>query len=151
MQVSCFGFDWAIVERYEDTESLVDEIIMSDRIDDHAVYLPDGMWLSDGWTQHFEAAEELEALSGDAVIAVREVIPTGEAVDELGMCDLTEGCNFLSVSPDTVRGLSGQFESFCAGADFAGLSDDTRQWVAQWADAFSYFASRSLGVIGHIG
>ena len=157
MQVSCFGLDWAEVLKRPTARAVVEEMLHDD-IDDFAIDVPNGLWMSDSWMQHFEAAEELDALQNDLdagmaghVEQIRQIVCSGVALDELGICDLTEGCNFLSMSPQQVQAMAGHFNALRESAYFEGLSSDTRDWLEQWRGALEFCVTRQLGLIGHAG
>jgi hypothetical protein len=59
MQITARCFDWAEVQKRTSPEQIVEEMIHTDDIDIYAKELPDGIWMSDSATQHFETAEHL--------------------------------------------------------------------------------------------
>ena len=146
-------------------KTIVEEMIETDDIDLYATYLPDEIWRSDSATQHFEAAEALSDLlkavepSGrDALSSVTQLISTGESIDELGLSPLTDGCYFVSISPERVAALDAAFSSLDL-QKLAGLYSEYRseppaefvEWVTQWRDAIRYVKERGLGLIGYCG
>ena len=111
MQVSCFGLDWTEVQKRPDARAVVEEMIYGDAGDRYVRALPEGMWTSDSATLHFESADLLLAdwpetndqSQDEALRALSELITTGDAIDELGISPLTEGCYFLSSSTTCSR------------------------------------------------
>ena len=67
-----------------------------------------------------------------------------------GFPPLTEGCYFISISPERVRSLLTSFEAL----DLNGiphLTEDAKEWIKQWQAALEYARAKGLGVIGHCG
>jgi hypothetical protein len=165
MQVSCFGFDWNEVRKRPNAGAIVEEMILTDDIDNYATSLPEEMWRSDSYTQHFEAAEGLSELAKsakasnrEAIALVAQLISTGESIDELGLGPLTDGCYFVSISPERVATLDAAFSSIdlpnlgelCSESKSEAASDLVA-WLTQWRDAIRYVKERGLGLIGHCG
>ena len=155
MQVSTFCFDWNEVLKRTSAEQIVEEMIETDDIDIYTKDLPDGVWMSDSAIQHFEAADEIElALSSSPdqpeLKDIATIISTGEALDELGISDLTDGCYFISISPSRIESLLQSFQQLDIEG-VSGLSSDTKNWIEQWKSALEYASSKGFGLIGHCG
>jgi hypothetical protein len=155
MQVSAFCFDWNEVLKRTSAEQIVEEMILTDDIDIYTKDLPDGIWMSDSAIQHFEAADEIEkaiavALDPPELKDIATVISTGEALDELGISDLTDGCYFISISPSRIELLLQSLRRLDVEG-VPGLSSDTKDWIGQWKSALEYASSKGFGLIGHCG
>ena len=155
MQVSTFCFDWNEVLKRTSAEQIVEEMIETDDIDIYTKDLPDGVWMSDSAIQHFEAADEIElALSSSPdqpeLKDIATIISTGEALDELGISDHTDGCYFISISPSRIESLLQSFQQLDIEG-VSGLSSDTKNWIEQWKSALEYASSKGFGLIGHCG
>ena len=155
MQVSAFCFDWSEVLKRTSAEQIVDEMICNDDIDIYTKDLPEGVWASDSASQHFEAAEQIR-LAIDTIPdrpelkEVATVISSGEALDELGISPLTEGCYFISISPSRIESLLPSFQRAVA-EEVPSLSSDTKDWIEQWRLALEYASIKGFGIIGHCG
>jgi hypothetical protein len=155
MQVSAFCVDWSEVQKRTSAEQIVDEMICNDDIDIYTSELPEGVWASDSASQHFEAAEQIE-LAIDAfpdrpeLKDVATVISFGEALDELGISPLTEGCYFISISPSRIETLLPSFQRMVSEG-VPSLSSDTKEWIEQWTLALEYASAKGFGIIGHCG
>lgn len=166
MQVTCIPFKWDEVEKRKVAQKIVDEMILTDDIDNYSVPLPDGVWTSDSGSQHFEVVEALYELSQtdkaedhDGLDEVRRLLSNeGPSIDELGIAALTDHCYYISMSPKTVARMAKVFGALDLGAlaeDAAeagdGSADEIEQWLKQWKDALAFAASKNLGLIGHCG
>lgn len=173
MQVSCFGFDWNEVGKRSDAQQIVNEMIHTDDIDIYAKYLPDTLWHSDSAHQYFSVAEAISTLQEHAppemkagLEAAATLISQGNAVDELGIGELTDGCYFISMSPERVAELHSAFSALdlsSLGALFAkirteslakSLPDVEADFVAylkQWAEALKFINENRCGIIVHCG
>ncbi|ODB99865.1 hypothetical protein A3197_05570 [Candidatus Thiodiazotropha endoloripes] len=118
MQVDCFCFNWEEVKKRSSAEQVVDEMISTDDIDIYSTSLPDGIWNSDSASQHFEVAEALgkftkdnysDEYSGADILA--SLISEGDSIDEIGLSPLTEGCYFISLSPNRVSSINKVFNN----------------------------------------
>ena len=130
-------------------------MIHTDDIDIYTKDLPDGVWMSDSAIQHFEAADEIEiAISASPDLTelkdIATIISTGEALDELGISALTEGCYFISISPSRIESLLQSFQRLDVER-VSELSIDTKEWIEQWRSALDYASSKGFGIIGHCG
>ncbi len=165
MEVTCFGLDWTEVRKRPDAQAVVEEMIESEDLDRFAQDLPDGMWRSESAAGHFEAAEALADLidavdpnQRGALETLTQLLSTGDSIDELGLGPLTEGCYFVSLSPERVAELHQAFASLDR-AQLAKLHEasrpestaDFRDWLEQWGSALSFALERGLGLIGHCG
>jgi hypothetical protein len=155
MQITAFCFDWVEVQKRTSAEQIVEEMIHTDDIDIYTKDLPDGVWTSDSASQHFEAAEQIELAVGASpdqpeLTDIATVISTGEALDELGISDLTDGCYFISISPSRIEPLLQSFQRLDVEG-VPGLSSDTKDWIEQWKSALEYASSKGFGLIGHCG
>ena len=155
MQITAFCFDWVEVQKRTSAEQIVEEMIHTDDIDIYTKDLPDGVWTSDSASQHFEAAEQIELAVGASLgqpelTDIATVISTGEALDELGISDLTDGCYFISISPSRIESLLQSFQRLDVEG-VPGLSSDTKDWIEQWKSALEYASSKGFGLIGHCG
>jgi len=165
MQVSCFGFDWKEVSKRPSAEVIVEEMIATDDVDLYATYLPDGLWKSDSPALHFEVAEVLSELlkmvdpaTRRPLSAISDLISDGESIDELGLASLTEGCYFISVSPERVASLSQAFSSVdikqleaLYQSKKSSVPSGFSSYVSQWESALHFVQERGLGLIGHCG
>jgi len=155
MQITAFCFDWVEVQKRTSAEQIVEEMIHTDDIDIYTKDLPDGVWTSDSASQHFEAAEQIELAVGASpdqpeLKDIATVISTGEALDELGISDLTDGCYFISISPSRIESLLQSFQRLDVEG-VPGLSSDTKDWIEQWKSALECASSKGFGLIGHCG
>ncbi len=155
MQVTAICFDWDEVQKRTSAEQIVEEMILTDDIDIYAKDLPRGIWMSDSAIQYFEAAEQIEMALGESsdqpdLKQIAAVISTRDALDELGISPLTEGCYFISISPSRVESLLQSFQRIDL-EKISGLSADAKQWIGQWRAAIEYAASQGYGIIGHCG
>ena len=157
MQVTCFAFDWKAVKSRPTAVAVYEELICSDEVDRYTTQLPDDAWCSDSATQHFETADELEECVEDApkkmrpaLRALSRIISTGESVDELGLSQLSDGCYFVSMSPETVRELLAATRAIDLSCVCA-LSEEAKEWCGQWLQALSFADKEGLGLIGHCG
>jgi hypothetical protein len=157
MQITCFGFDWAEVRKRSSAEQIVEEMIHSDDIDKYSKQLPGSIWRSDSANQHFETAEilskALRLMPPTSVKALEEIsklISNGDSIDELGLSTLTEGCYFISISPESVASLQTSFESLNVDT-IPGMNSDAKEWITQWQKAFEFAKANGYGVIGHCG
>lgn len=166
MQVSCFGLDWNEVSKRRSADAIVKEMIATDDIDLYATYLPDGLWKSDSAALHLEVAEVLSELiemvdpaTRSPISAISELISEGESMDELGLASLTEGCYFISLSPERVASLSQAFssvdieqlESLYHSRTKASVPSGFSSYLTQWQSALRFVQERGLGLIGHCG
>ncbi|HHP7236488.1 MAG TPA: hypothetical protein ACFCUC_17785 [Desulfobacterales bacterium] len=173
MQVTCFCFDWNDVLKRHDAQAIVDEMILTDDIDLYAKDIPEWVWFSDSHNQYFSVAEALSELipvaSADirpALESITQIISIGETIDELGIQPLTEGCYFISMSPNRVSEMHQAFNSI----DFTTLGDlftknrsnssakslpnvdsDFLAYLKQWHEALKFAHDNSFGFIGHVG
>jgi hypothetical protein len=173
MQVTCFAFDWTEVLKRPNVQHVVDEMICHDDIDIYSRELPDGVWLSDSAFQHFSVAEALadllprvDATTRLAVEPLSQLISSGAATDELGISPLTDGCYFISLSPERVSTLRRAVDSL----DFAALAalhaqtrspslakslpdidNDFVAYLEQWRGALRFADDHHYGLIGHCG
>ncbi|CAB1065556.1 hypothetical protein D1BOALGB6SA_10353 [Olavius sp. associated proteobacterium Delta 1] len=157
MQVTCSAFDWEEVRKRPNAETVVEEMILTDDIDLYDKPLPDGIWLSDSATQHFDTAEVLEeALKTyqgqyrDAFSDVASLISCGASIDELGISPLTDDCYFVSLSPEKVKELIASMQAIDLDA-VPGITPDAKEWVTQWQKALEYAMEHGWGIIGHCG
>ena len=165
MQVDCFGFKWEEVKKRPSAEAVVEEMIFTDDIDIYSISLPDGIWKSDSARQYFEVAMALDrfiAADGSAdfsgVEAVASLISEGKSIDEIGLSSLTDGCYFISISPERISGLREAFNNMDLGAlsercsEFTELpSAEIEQWLGQWKMALDFAGGKGVGLIGHCG
>jgi hypothetical protein len=168
MQVSCFGLDWTEVQKRPDARAVVEEMIYGDAGDRYVRALPEGMWTSDSATLHFESADLLLAdwpetddqSQDEALRALSELITTGDAIDELGISPLTEGCYFLSLSPELIVEFDDVLQKLAADTlvrlhSLSGVDSPSQSafvaYVQQWVAALNFARQQGVGLIGHCG
>ena len=173
MQVTCFCFDWKDVLKRPNAEAILDEMILTDDIDLYAKDIPDGVWFSDSHNQYISVAEALSEIIPIApadfrstLESISQIISIGKTIDELGISPLTEGCYFISMSPERVSEIYQAFNSI----DFAVLGNffaenrsessvkslpnvdsDFLAYLKQWHKALKYAHDNNFGFIGHAG
>ena len=165
MEIGCFAFDWDEVRKRADARAVVDEMILTDDIDVFATYLPDGMWDLESAIQYFEIAGEFAELVPAAepdqrehMEAVSRLFSAGDSIYELGLGPLTEGCNFMSMSPGRVSAMRRTFSALdltkVAELHEASGKESTEtllEWLRQWQTAVEFAHDKGLGLIGHCG
>ena len=157
MQVTCSAFDWEEVRKRPNAEAIVEEMILTDDIDLYEKSLPDDIWPSDSYMQHFGTAEILEkALKTyqgpyrDALADIASLISCGASIDELGISPLTDNCYFVSLSPERVKGIVASMQVLDLDA-VPGITPDAKAWITQWQEAFEYAMEHGWGILGHCG
>lgn len=157
MQVSCFGINWDEIQKRGSGEKIVEEMICTDDVDMYTITLPDGLWISDSANQHFDTADKIESAKSNASIDhkkalddLSKLISNGESIDELGLSPLTEGCYFISISPDKISSLLESFHSLDLNK-IKEIDDSSKQWIRQWQSALEFACSKRCGLIGHCG
>ena len=155
MQITVSCVDWSQIESRKSPALVVEELL--DDPDAFLKELPSKIWPSDSATQHFETAEQIEALiestrgaDKSRLQEVAKLISTGDSIDEAGLSAETDGCYFASLSPAKIAAVLPAFNGL-EPATLAGLDDDAREWIAQWKDALGYAQHNGLGLLAHCG
>jgi hypothetical protein len=95
-----------------------------------------------------------------AVGAVAGLVSSGDSIDELGLAALTDGCYFVSVSPERVKALHEAFGRldrralatlYGRGNIATPAEAEFLSYLDQWRAAVRFAQERGLGLIGHCG
>ena len=116
------------------------------------------------WTETSKRPDALAARAEtdhrEALLAQADLLNAEDPIDELEVSPLTEGCYFISLSPETVARLDAALAplSVPVFVDLhaqAGLESPAPQelaeWIQQWRAALKFARAEGLGLIGHCG
>jgi hypothetical protein len=173
MQTDCYCLNWAVTEKYRDAESLDEFLTESEGASEYTRSIPGRIWCSDSTSQYHYVSEALVRLATHVPPEMRAPLDIASSciawpiyIEELGLTELPDTCNFASISPTRVRALAEAFKSldFSAlgvlhartrSAEAAGKWPDVQQgfvsYLDQWRDALAFAAEHKYGLIGARG